>query len=83
MMNTIGDEKIGGKLDVVEKKKIEDVVEEAIKWLEHNQLGEADEFEVKMKELESICIPIIARIYQEMRSREAENINESRVDNQI
>ena len=83
MMNTIGDEKIGGKLDIVEKKKIEDVVEEAIKWLEHNQLAEADEFEVKMKELESICIPIIARIYQEMRSREAENINESRVDNQI
>ena len=64
MMNTIGDEKIGGKLDGADKKKIEDVVEEAIKWLEHNQLAEADEFEVKMKELESICNPIIARMYQ-------------------
>ncbi|CDY40360.1 BnaA10g27080D [Brassica napus] len=32
--------------------------------IENNQLGEADEFEDKMKELESICNPIIAKMYQ-------------------
>ncbi|KAL0649251.1 hypothetical protein Bca4012_091942 [Brassica carinata] len=29
-----------------------------------NQLAEADEFEDKMKELESVCNPIIAKMYQ-------------------
>ena len=33
-------------------------------WLERNQLAEADEFEDKMKELECIFNPIIAKIYQ-------------------
>ncbi|KAF3502536.1 hypothetical protein F2Q69_00039996 [Brassica cretica] len=54
MRNTIQDD----------KKKIEDSIEQAIQWLENNQLGEADEFEDKMKELESICNPIIAKMYQ-------------------
>ncbi|KAE9455605.1 hypothetical protein C3L33_12484, partial [Rhododendron williamsianum] len=46
------------------KKKIEDAIDGAILWLDSNQLAEADEFEDKMKELESICNPIIAKMYQ-------------------
>ena len=34
------------------------------KCLDHNQLAESDEFDDKMKELESVCNPIIARMYQ-------------------
>uniref|UniRef100_M4CZD7 Uncharacterized protein n=1 Tax=Brassica campestris TaxID=3711 RepID=M4CZD7_BRACM len=64
MRNTIQDEKIGEKLPAADKKKIEESIEQAIQWLENNQLGEADEFEDKMKELESICNPIIAKMYQ-------------------
>lgn len=64
MRNTIKDDKISSKLDGVEKKKIEDAIDEVIQWLDNNQLGEADEFEDKMKELESICNPIIAKMYQ-------------------
>eukprot|EP00262_Sarcandra_glabra_P015810 TRINITY_DN496_c0_g3_i3.p1 TRINITY_DN496_c0_g3~~TRINITY_DN496_c0_g3_i3.p1 ORF type:complete len:364 (-),score=89.71 TRINITY_DN496_c0_g3_i3:193-1218(-) len=64
MRNTVKDEKIGAKLGAEEKKKIEDAIEEAIQWLDSNQLAEADEFDDKMKELESICNPIIAKIYQ-------------------
>uniref|UniRef100_A0A0D3E1S6 Uncharacterized protein n=1 Tax=Brassica oleracea var. oleracea TaxID=109376 RepID=A0A0D3E1S6_BRAOL len=64
MRNTIRDEKIGEKLPAADKKKIEDSVEEAIQWLDGNQTAEADEFEDKMKELESICNPIIAKMYQ-------------------
>ncbi|KAK1357288.1 hypothetical protein POM88_050544 [Heracleum sosnowskyi] len=47
-----------------DKKKIEDAVEQAIQWLDGNQLAEVDEFEDKMKELEGICNPIIAKMYQ-------------------
>ncbi|KAL6571252.1 70-kilodalton heat shock protein [Orobanche hederae] len=64
MRNTIKDDKIASKLPAVEKKKIEDAIESAIQWLDGNQLAEADEFDDKMKELESICNPIIAKMYQ-------------------
>ncbi|XP_061338313.1 heat shock 70 kDa protein 4-like isoform X3 [Gastrolobium bilobum] len=64
MRNTIKDEKIGSKLSPEDKKKIEDAIENAIQWLDGNQLAEADEFEDRMKELESLCNPIIAKMYQ-------------------
>ncbi|KHN21966.1 Heat shock cognate 70 kDa protein [Glycine soja] len=64
MRNTIKDDKIASKLSSDDKKKIEDAIEQAIQWLDGNQLAEADEFEDKMKELESICNPIIAKMYQ-------------------
>ncbi|XP_023895458.2 heat shock cognate 70 kDa protein 2 [Quercus suber] len=64
MRNTINDEKISSKIGADEKKKIEDAIDQAIQWLDGNQLAEADEFEDKMKELESICNPIIAKMYQ-------------------
>ncbi|XP_028763343.1 heat shock 70 kDa protein-like [Neltuma alba] len=64
MRNTIKDEKFAGKLDPADKKKIEKAIDEAIEWLDGNQLAEVDEFEDKLKELEGLCNPIIAKIYQ-------------------
>nr|MVD52289.1 hypothetical protein [Proteus mirabilis] len=64
MRNTVKDEKIASKLPEADKKKIEDAIEAAIQWLDANQLAESDEFEDKMKELESVCNPIIAKMYQ-------------------
>ena len=64
MRNTIQDEKIASKLPADDKKKIEDAVEQAIQWLDNNQLAEVEEFEDKMKELEGLCNPIIAKMYQ-------------------
>lgn len=64
MRNTIKDEKIGGKLSPDDKQKIEKAVEETIQWLEGNQLAEVEEFEDRQKELEGICNPIIAKMYQ-------------------
>ncbi|KEH37493.1 heat shock cognate 70 kDa protein [Medicago truncatula] len=61
--DTIKDEKIAGKLDSKDKK-IEDTIEATIRWLDANQLAEADEFEDKMKEPEGVCNPIIAKMYQ-------------------
>lgn len=64
MRNTVRDEKFAGKLDPAEKAKIEEAINGAISWLDQNQLAEVDEFEDKMKELEGICNPIIAKMYQ-------------------
>ncbi|KAK4267803.1 hypothetical protein QN277_024537 [Acacia crassicarpa] len=64
MRNTIKDEKFAGKLDPADKQKIEKAIDETIEWLDGNQLGEVDEFEDKLKELEGLCNPIIAKMYQ-------------------
>ncbi|KAJ7562108.1 hypothetical protein O6H91_03G055500 [Diphasiastrum complanatum] len=64
MKNTIKDDKVAGKLDAADKKKIEDAIEKTIEWLDSNQLAEIDELEDKLKELEGLCNPIIARMYQ-------------------
>lgn len=65
MRNTIRDDKVGSKLDADDKKKIEDAVDAAIKWLDANQLAEVEEFEHKQKELEGVCTPIITKMYQQ------------------
>ncbi|CAL9028255.1 unnamed protein product [Prunus brigantina] len=64
MRNTVKDDKFAGKLDPADKEKIEKAVEDAINWLEGNQLAEVDELEDKLKELEGLCNPIIAKLYQ-------------------
>lgn len=65
MRNTVmRDEKFAAKLDPSDKQKIETVVNETVDWLEKNQLAEVDELEDKLKELEGMCNPIIAKMYQ-------------------
>ena len=64
MRNTVRDEKFAGKLDPADKQKIEKAIDEAIEWLDGNQLAEVDELEDKLKELEGLCNPIIAKMYQ-------------------
>lgn len=61
MRNIIRDEKNIAKIPLAEKKKIEAASEEVIQWLDWNQIAEMEEFEYKMKEMEGICNPIIAK----------------------
>merc|ERR1712029_840787 len=46
------------------KDKIEKAVQDALDWLDKNQLAEKDEFEAKQKELEGIVNPIMMKVYQ-------------------
>uniref|UniRef100_A0A2N9FEE5 Uncharacterized protein n=1 Tax=Fagus sylvatica TaxID=28930 RepID=A0A2N9FEE5_FAGSY len=62
MRNTVNDKKIGTKLAPAGKKKIKDAIKRVIQWLDGPQLVGAEEFEDKLKRLERICNPIIARI---------------------
>ena len=65
MKNQIGDkEKLGGKLSEDEESKIEEVINEKIKWLEDNPEAEAEDFKAQKKEMEDIVQPIIAKLYQ-------------------
>jgi chaperone protein DnaK len=58
-------EKLGGKLSDEDKTKIEEAVEEKIKWLESNQDAEAEEYKKEKKEFEELVQPIIAKLYQQ------------------
>merc|ERR1739848_981836 len=64
MRNKINDEKCRSLLDDALKKTIDDAVSKAIEWLDRNQSAEKIEYETKLKELEDICNPIMAKMYQ-------------------
>ncbi len=55
---------VASKLDAADREKIEKEVDEAISWLDANQLAETEELEHKLKELEGVCSPIISKMYQ-------------------
>merc|ERR1719343_1749704 len=55
MKNTLGDEKVKDKISEEDKTKAETAIDEALKWLEGNQLAEKEEFEHKRKEVEGVC----------------------------
>jgi len=65
MKSTMEDENLKAKISEEEKKTINSKCDEALKWLESNQLGEVDEFQDKQKELEVVCNPIISKLYQQ------------------
>jgi len=64
MKTTLDDEKVKDKISEDDMKKITDKCDEAIKWLDANQLGEVEEFNEKQKEVEAVCNPIITKLYQ-------------------
>ena len=39
-------------------------MQEALDWLDKNQLAEKDEFEARQKELEGVVNPIMMKVYQ-------------------
>merc|ERR1712073_13033 len=64
MKTTIDDEKMADKISADDKKLITDKCDDAIKWLDANQLAEVEEFQEKQKEVEAVCNPIITKLYQ-------------------
>jgi len=63
LRNTLQDEKIVGKLEESDKKKLEDSIQDTITWLENNQEAEKEEYEYKQKSLEEVANPIMMKLY--------------------
>jgi len=63
MKTTVNDEKLADKIDAEDKKKITELLEDTLKWMEANQLAEKEEFEHKLKEVEKICAPVMTKLY--------------------
>merc|ERR1712093_390653 len=64
MKNTLQEEKLKEKFEMGDKDKIEAAVQDALDWLDKNQLAEREEFEAKQKELEGVVNPIMMKVYQ-------------------
>lgn len=64
MLTLFGGLQVASKISSEDKSKIEKAVDEAMEWLDGNQLAEVDELEDKQKEIEQICSPIISKMYQ-------------------
>ncbi|XP_075485037.1 luminal-binding protein 5-like isoform X2 [Primulina tabacum] len=65
MRNQMDDkDKLADKLDPDEKEKIEAVTKEALRWMDDSQDAEKEDYDEKLKEVESVCNPIITAIYQ-------------------
>ncbi|RWR76777.1 heat shock cognate protein 2-like protein [Cinnamomum micranthum f. kanehirae] len=62
MRSTVNDKEIRSKLSAVDKKRIEEAIEQMDLWLEKNELAEAEEFLHEKEELESIYDAITAKI---------------------
>ncbi|XP_026379118.1 probable mediator of RNA polymerase II transcription subunit 37e [Papaver somniferum] len=49
---------VSGKRSSAGKKKMEDAINKAVQWLNSNELGDLDDINDQMKELEKVCRPI-------------------------
>ena len=45
-------------------EKLEKACDETLRWIEKNQTAERDEFEFRMKEVQRVCNPVVAKLYQ-------------------
>ena len=65
MKNSVEDkDKLADKIEEDDKSKIKDALTDAQDWLNANQDAEKDDFEDKLKELQTICDPVIQKVYQ-------------------
>uniref|UniRef100_A0A069DWJ4 Putative heat shock protein 70 b2 n=1 Tax=Panstrongylus megistus TaxID=65343 RepID=A0A069DWJ4_9HEMI len=53
-----------GKLTDADKQTALDKCASTLKWLDSNSLAEKEEFEDKLKELQSVCSPIMTKLHQ-------------------
>lgn len=57
-------EETGDKLQSDDKETISRVCSETVSWLDKNALAEVDEYEFKLKEVQKVCSPIMAKLHQ-------------------
>jgi heat shock protein 5 len=66
MRNTIEDkEKLADKIEADDKEKIKEALQTAQDWLKEHEEAEKEDLEAQVKELQSVCDPIIAKVYKQ------------------
>lgn len=65
LKNQVNTEPLSTGLSKEDRDAIAKAAEDAIVWLDNNQLADKEEFEHKQKEVEGVCHPIITKMYQQ------------------
>lgn len=65
LKNSINDEKLSNKFEESDKNAMLSKIEETMSWLDSNQEARKEEYEEKMKDLKSVCDPIMTKVYQQ------------------
>merc|ERR1712213_189413 len=68
MKSSFDQSEVKSKLSEEEINSAQSKLDDALKWLDSNQLGEKEEFTEKQRELEEITGPLMAKIYQQGQS---------------
>ena len=66
MRSTLEDkDKLADKLEYGDKNKIAEALDDAASWLKYNEdSASKEDFEVKLKDVQRVCDPVIAKVYQ-------------------
>jgi len=64
LRNTLQEQNLQDKFEAGDKEKIEKAIDDALSWLDSNQMAEKDEFDAKQKEVEGVANPIMMKVYQ-------------------
>jgi len=62
MKGMVDDEKTKDMISDEDRDKVKSVVEDALKWLENNQLASKDEYDHKKNEVEEVCKEVISKL---------------------
>jgi len=65
LRNTLNEPGLKGKLSNDEKATLEKAVDEAISFVESSSSASKDEYDSRLKELESVANPIMSKIYSQ------------------
>ncbi|CDO72906.1 hypothetical protein BN946_scf185002.g91 [Trametes cinnabarina] len=63
LRNSLNDDKLAGKFEAGDKKKLEDAVNDTISWLDASSEASKEEYEEHQKELEAVASPIMQKLY--------------------
>ncbi|CAF1168637.1 unnamed protein product [Rotaria sordida] len=61
MKTTINNDKLKNKINIYDEKKMIDILENTLTWLEKNQFAEQEEFKYKLNEVEKLCSSIMMK----------------------
>jgi len=62
LKSSVKEEEVAKKLSEDDKKKISDIVDSTLSWLDTHTNVSKDEFENKQKELEQVAMPIMSKL---------------------
>jgi len=63
LKNTLDDEETGGGISPQDKKELQDMIDEALDWMEENPESDKEDYDEKRKEVEQVANPIMRDMY--------------------